>query len=335
MNIRTFHAAVVLCALAFAGVTVLPHALQRHDAQYPFRGVEIMAADAEIHYTARMREIYDGFWQTGNTFYSEPKDQPYLQPPFPEMVPATIARWTHQDPVLTFTVFSGVSALFLVVIMTGALTALTGAAWESLLAVCALLFAGFLLGAPWDLGRFLAGAGAFEPLRFTRPINPLWTAPWFFAAVWLAALWVRGRRGALAACVLPLTILVYSYVYAWSYLAVALGLLTLWYACRRDWPRVKDLCLCGAVTGALSLPYVLHLLETMKNPLYADSALRLGLSVSHTPVLGVWVVIGLAVVAAARKRWSATWPLVAALIIGGILAMNQHVLTGKFIVPPH
>ena len=55
-----------------------------------------------------------------------------------------------------------------------------------------LLFAGALLGAPWDIGKYLFGSADFiEPLRYVRPVNPLWTGCWFFADVWLVALWTK------------------------------------------------------------------------------------------------------------------------------------------------
>ncbi len=336
MKLRAFPCTAVVCAVVFVGTVLLPHALQRLDSANPFRGVEIMAADAEIHYAARMREVFDGFLMTGNVYYSEPKHQPFLHPPYPEAVPAVIAMVLHTDPVLTFTLYAGLCAFVLFLVMTGAMVALTGRRWESLMAVCALVFAGALLGAPWDIGKFLVGSGAFEPLRFSRVINPLWSASWFFGVIWLVATWVRRRdRRLLLACVPCLAILVYSYVYAWSFLAVSLALLMLWYAVRREWPRVMDLCLCGGLVAVVIVPYLLQVQAAVHHPFYAESSPRIGLVFSHAPSLGVWAFIALAILAVARKRWAATWPLLLCLILGGLVAMNQQVLTGHSIVPHH
>ena len=329
-----FPLAVILCATIFAAIILLMPLMQWQDAQFPFRGVVIMPTDAELHYAARMREIYDGFW-TGNTFFSEPKDQPYLQPPLPEMIPAMVSKFLHLNPVSTFVVFSVLCAFLLVVTMVGTIAVLTDTTWESLIAVCILVFSGFLLGAPWDFWEFLTGSGTFEPLRFTRPINPLWTVPWFFAAIWLTAEWLRGRRIALAYCVVPLTILVYSYVYAWSYLAVTLGLLTIYLACTGDWRKVRDLSICGAFVGVFSIPYIFHLFETIRHPLYEESSQRIGIIASRSPIFGVWMILGVLTIVIARKRWGVTWQLAAALIIGGIMAMNQQILSGRYLVPHH
>ncbi len=296
MRRLSFPIAAVLCALVFSGAVLLPHILQRLDAASHFRGVEIMPTDAEIHYAARVREIFDGFWKTANTYYSAPKDQPFLQPPLPEAVPAVFARLTGIDPVRSFVGFAVVCAFVLLLTMVGAMTALTGRRWESLLAVCALVFVGALLGAPWDIGKFLSGTGGFEALRFSRPINPLWSGIWFLACVWLTALWTRRRdRKLLLWCVPCLAVVVYSYVYAWSFLAASLALLTLWYAVRRDWARVLDLCMCGGLVALAAVPYLLQVASAMRHPLYAESSARIGLVLSHAPLVGVWTVIALVV----------------------------------------
>ncbi|MEQ1849571.1 MAG: hypothetical protein ABL890_03205 [Candidatus Peribacteraceae bacterium] len=310
--------------------------LQRLDTTYPYQGVDIMATDAEIHYAARMREIYDGFWKTGNTFYSSPKDQPYMHPPFAEMIPAYIARVTGLHPASAFALFAGLCGAALFVAVLSALKSLTGRKWESLLAVCTLFFAGPLLGAPWDLFTIIEGVGFYEPLRFTRPINPLWTASWFFACISITANWIRMPRGwhmpALIACI---TVLVYSYVYAWSYIAATLGLLTLYFAYRGSWSRVLTLLLSAVIIGVLSIPYLLNLVEVLQHPLYPESSMRMGLHHSREPVVGVWMLVALGLCLASSRLWKSNASLIICLLLGGIIAINQHVITGSHIVAHH
>lgn len=336
MKLRLFPCIVLACAITFSIVAVLLHILQRVDGQYPFQGVEIMAADAEVHYTARVREIYDGFWQTGNTFYADLKHTPYMQPPFPEMIPAYVARALGVDPVPVFVLFSALCAFALLLVTTGALTALTGDAWASLLATCTLLFAGFFLGAPWDLGKVLSGSGGFEPLRFSRVINPLWTVPWFFGAVWLVAAWLRTRKFALLLCsAIPLLVLVYSYVYAWSYIAAALVMLLCWYAVKRDMLRAKHLTYCAVLVTLCSIPYGLHVLETISHPFYPESALRQGVITTHAPMFSAWFIPVALTIALTYKRWPTTWPFVTTLLLAGVVVLNQQILTGRALVAHH
>jgi hypothetical protein len=327
--------ATILGAFVFSFLTILPHLQQRLDTRYPFQGIEIMAHDAEIHYSARVQEIVDGFW-TGNTFYSEPKDQPFLQPPLPEAVPAFLARSLNIEPVIAFTFFSALCAFGLFLTMTGSVSSLTGWRWKSLLSVSALLFVGALLGAPWDLSRYVFGSGAVDLLRFTRPINPLWTAPWFFGAIWLTALWVESRQRRFMLFAAPvLAVLVYSYVYAWSYLAVSLGLLTLWFTVKKDWKRVFDLCFCGLLVAVLSAPYILSLLSALAHPLYEESAVRVGVIASHEPAVGIWSGIALILLALSHRCWGLRSPCIISLLLGGLIAMNQQVITGSSIVAHH
>lgn len=331
----SFTVATLLIAGAFAGTVLLPHIFQRIDPVHPFQGVEIMPTDSEIHYAARVREIYDGFW-TGNTYYSAPKDTLYLQPPLPEAIPAFIARMLGVDPVMVFIWWKAVCAFVLFLVMTGCFGALSGRRTESLIAVTILLFAGALLGAPWDLPKYIAGSSFFEPLRFARPINPLWTCSWFFGAIWFLARWTLRRSARmLVGVVLCTTVLVYSYVYAWTYLAAVFGFLGLWMLWKRDYMRVGGLILCGLAIGVLSLPYLLHVTQTMRDPLYALSSVRLGMVPVRTPIVGVWMIVFVGVVVLSFRQWRTTAPLIASLALGGILALNQQVITGHFIVPHH
>lgn len=324
-------------ALLFAVAVLWLHLLQRTDRQYPFQGIEMMATDAEGHYAARTREVYDGFFATGNVFYSSPKNQPYLQPPLPEMVPAFLARLLHAEPVSVFILWKAVCAVVLFWMMAGCMRALTGRPWESLIAVSALLFAGALLGAPWDIVRYIVGTNDFmEPLRYSRPINPLWTDCWFFAAVWLLALWTKRCSSSLIIAVALVTVvMVYSYVYAWTYIGASLLFLSLWHLKNRDWLRIRDLTLYALIVGLLGLPYFLHVAATTHHPLYAESAIRIGLVPLRQPVFGVWMFLFLALAAVAAWRRNICWPLMLSLALGGLLALNQQLITGQSIVPHH
>lgn len=324
-------------ALLFAVAALSLHVLQRIDTEFPFQGIAMMATDAEGHYAARVREVYDGFYATGNVFYSAPKDTPYLQPPLPEMVPAFLARLLHLEPVTVFILWKAVCAFVLFLTMTGCMRALTERRWESLMAVTVLLFAGALLGAPWDIGTYLFGSADFiEPLRYVRPINPLWTVCWFFAAVWLLALWTKRRSlRSMIAAALVTVVLVYSYVYAWTYVGAALLFLSLWSLRKRDWLRIRDLAFFALVVSLLGLPYFLHVVATVQHSFYAESAMRLGLVLLREPVFGVWAFLFLLVSAIAVWRRSACSPLILSLALGGLLALNQQLITGHFIVPHH
>jgi hypothetical protein len=329
--------ALFLAAL-FAVVVVLPSVFQRHDEKYPYGGVEILGADQEVYYAARVREVYDGFPSLGNTFYSAPKDLPYLQPPLPELTIGSIGMLLHVQPVTAFMlskiIFS--FAVFLLAVLL--VFTVTGSPWIAIASAVCMLFAGSLLSAPWNVLMFLHPSTAqMDFIRFARAVNPQWTVSWFLLATILLARWIQsGNRRFALLTALGATVLMYSYVYAWTLFFAAVGLLTLWYIVRRDWKRVRDLALFWIVTALLCSPYVIHVLQTSHHPWYSESMMRFGLVYRRTPLLfGAWLAAFLVVAAASYRLWRSSWPLLPALALGGFVAINQHIITSYFVVPHH
>jgi hypothetical protein len=323
--------------VVLAAVVSMPIFLQRIDSQYAYQGIPMMGPDAEIHYAARVREVWDGFPALGDTFFSAPKNLPYLQPSLPEASIAYSARLFHITPSTAFLWSKAVFAFVLPSLFAWLLTLITGDVIVGLVASMALLMGGALLCAPWDYRLFLLFSGApLEFLRFSRGINPLWTVPWFLLCAVSFAHWMRRRRtGWIIFASVCFAVLVYSYVYAWSYLAVAISLLTCWLLWQRSWRRMLDLLLFWMLALCALIPYGMHLLTTMQHPWYLESAKRLGMIPSHQPVVGVWIGVFIVIALLSRKRWPATWPLLPCFAVGGLIALNQHVITGSFIVPHH
>lgn len=329
--------AVMLCVgLFFAAAVLLPHVLQRFEREHPFQGIEIMPGDEDF-YAARIREVADGFWPVANVYFSAPKDQPYLQPALPEWTLATLGRFLGFTPVEMFVFSKGIFAVILVVVFTGFFASVTGRGWESLLATAVLLFAGSTLNAPWDIFKFLTDTSFnYDFLRFARPINPQWSTTWFLLGLWCLSSWLRERRSwkALLAGV-SAGVMLYSYVFAWTYFGVVVALLLVWFAARREWRRCLDLLLLGAIFAVLAIPYLVNLIALKHHPWYEETIARLGLVPLRAAVLGVWLLVFCGVAGISRRLWPNTWPLLPAVALGGLIAINQQVVTGMYLQPHH
>ncbi len=322
--------------LLFAAAVLLPHALQRLDKQYPFQGIEMMAIDAENFYAARVREVADGFWSVGNAYYADLKDTPFVQPPLPEWTIAMMGRLLGLDPVMAFILAKGLFAFLLSLAMIGAFASMTGRRWESLIAVSLLLFANALLNAPWDLPAIVSGNLSPGFLRFARPVNPQWPVTWFFLTLWIFSSWLKDRRTwTMVLAALTTLPMLYAYVYAWTYIAATIGILLLWFLWKRDWVRCRDLLVYGAMVVVAGIPYLWHLIGTARHPWYAASAMRQGLSPKREIVLGAGALLFVPLALFTRKLWPATWPFIVALAFGGLIVLNQQLLTGAYLVPHH
>lgn len=325
-------------AVLLAGLVLLPSVLQRGDVRYPYQGIPMFGPDGEVFYAARVREIYDGYPGLGNPFYSDPKDIPALQPPLPEFTIASAGRLLGVDAVTAFFLAKAALSIGCFLAFAAFLFSVTGRPWISVLTTVSILMGGALLAAPWDLSHFLQPSQhQFDFLRFARAVNPQWSGFWFFAGLFAAAEWIgRRKRMPIIAAAICAIVLVYSYVYAWTYLLVIFGLLTLWHAAGKRWRYLADASLFWVVVTAASMPYAIHLFVVTRHPWYPESSERLGMVLRHgPPVLGVWLGILLGLAFASRRIWPRTWPLLPALGLGAVIALNQHLVTGHYIVPHH
>jgi hypothetical protein len=321
----------------FCLAVISPHLFQRLDADRPFHGIEVMVADAEPYYSTRIREIVDGHWSVANAYYSAPKDQLFVQPNGPEILPALLAMILPLRITTVIIFWKILCAALLFLSMLSFLVLLTKKQWESLLVVSTLLFAGALLGAPWDLWSYIEHDGGFtEPIRYSRLTNPLFSGTIFFTACWALASWFRTRsRVALGVLGVLCIILVYSYFYAWSYLGASMAVLMAWFAYRKDYAAVRDLLIMGAIVILGSLPYVAHLLLLFDDPLFYETSIRWGKVPQRDIFIGVWtLVFGLSVIAA-RRVWTDYFPLILCLFLGGLIALHQQWITGSSMVPHH
>lgn len=334
---KYFLCAVCAVALLFSFTSVLPHILQRFDDDYPFQGIEMTLHDAEGHYTARVREVYDGYPKISNLVSAFPKSQASLVPPLPELVIAGIGKLFFLDAARALVFSKFYLAFALAICMTAFLCSLTKRPWESLFAVTALLFVGALLGSPWDVKKWiLLDFQSFPPLRFTRPTSPLWHSTIFFAVLFFLSSWVSKRERIMMVVAAVLTsVLLYSSVYAWTSLGAIVSVLFAWYLWKRDRARIEDMLLFVGLFLVLGIPYYLNLWEAMQHPGYLDTARRFGFIPSRAPMFSAWLTLFLVFTLLAKKFLPVALPLVAALSIGGVIALNEQVFSGMYIMNHH
>jgi hypothetical protein len=63
--------------------------------------------------------------------------------------------------------------------------------------------------------------------------------------------------------------------------------------------------------------------------------MRQGFVYKREMVLGAWSIVFLLLAFCSKRIWPETWPLLPVLAIGAIIALNQQLVTGMFLVPHH
>lgn len=312
-SILAEHYGAFIIAALFGLLLAGPFILVR--AEQSFRGVYPELANDQNFYLSRIQDVRDGFPESGNTYLAEHKDAPQMQFLTGEIIEAKILD------LLSLPTSAG---LILFPLLCAPLIFL-------------LTYAIFLsLGTPKFFAILGAGVLCFGIyfFAFARPISPQFNFIFWLAAVWgLCSLRENSSYAWILINAFLVGILFYLYPYYWTHLALAYGLLFLWYVYAN---RRKALGIFGVLVGAglIAIPYFQLLLTARTLPYYQESLARVGFVQTHSPS-GLYLaflstlVLGVVFFLLWKKNaFTRTLLPVGALLAGALVAMNQHILTG-------
>lgn len=332
-----------------------------------YHGLPMMQTANEDFYLARIQKIMDGHSLLGPAVFYENRNQGSLTPAGGEILYALAGCLFRLSPVNVL-IASRFILLFILFLLIYSLIHLVSVNIYSisnkLNAVAGALF--ITLG--YDLidfktaWLFLTGqinGGNF--LIWTRPVNPIMGG--IFLLAFLLCLWAiirpgRNRKVAIAGAGIFLALAIYSYFFSWGVAVSVLAILGIIYILEKRIDLLKSLAYVGLTALILTLPYWYFSWQLSGQPEYKQALLRNGLFYTHYPVLNKVLLAALAVYALItiflfikRKTlplWSELmnseeqknrlqdWYIFSVvLLLGGLWAFNQQVITGRTVWPFH
>jgi hypothetical protein len=200
------------------------------------------------------------------------------------------------------------------------------------------ILGGVLVTLGFDIGASLS--------VWTRPVNPVLGGIGilgFLALLW-EALERKSRVLSLAAGVL-LGGLVF-YFFAWGAAVSVTAVLFGWALLRKDWSRLQNLAIVIAASFVSSSWYWYGVFSSMGGAAGRALAMRNGMFFTHAPLLNKTLLAALAIFMvgswwfARRGSWKrlfdeSWWIFSLSLLLGGLVALNQQILTGREIWPFH
>lgn len=335
-NILKKHYIAVIIAVLVGVVSIAPHIFFLFDDSYA--GIQMFGADAEDHYVSRIREVYDGNPSLGNVFLPD-KKQPYLTPGLGEIIVAYFGKALFMNAVKinVFSKFIFPAIIFLLIYFFA--YRLFFSKTISILSSAAAFFGYNLFSEPNSiLGLFSFATSQSEFLVYTRPINPEVSSIFLFASLYLLLGIICGRISLWRIILLGTLsgLSVYISIYPWSFLLLSLGLYFLYFIYKREFDGAKHIIYAIIINIATTAPFWLNFISLKSNEFYLDTAIRQGLTNSHTAVWSSWLFILFAILIffwpeAYRKAKIFLLISVASLIA----ATNQNIITGVYIQPSH
>ncbi|MDO8592385.1 MAG: hypothetical protein Q7R92_01260 [bacterium] len=361
------HKLALVGAILVGLIYILPNIFFIASLGKNYHGIPMMQTANEDFYLARIQKVIDGHSLLGPAVFYENRHQGSLTPAGGEIFYALPSRLLRLSPVnlviasrfvLPFILF------FLVYFLISRLTANSFSALNKINAIAGALLVtlGYDLVDYRSTWLFLTGkisGGNF--LIWARLVNPVMGA--FFLFSFLLCLWViirqeRYRKTLIAAAGGFLALAIYTYFFSWGIAVSVLAILGLVYLLEKRYGLIKSLAAIGLVAAVLSSPYWFFSWQLSRAQGYKEALLRNGLFYTHYPLGNKILLAALAFYAIATiflfikrktlplwkerimdgglKNRPQDWYIFSlALLLGGLWALNQQIITGRTIYPYH
>ncbi len=332
-----------------------------------YQGIPMLQTANEDFYIARIQEIVDGHPGLGSFALYEGKEQSSLTPPVAEIfyaLPALVLRISVINIVIASWFFLPAILFLLVYFLIRYLTVNFASLSNKFNAIAGatLVTLGYDLVDIKNVWLFLSGkisGGWF--LLWSRPVNPIMGAIFLFSFLLCLCLLIKQERYRRTLTVLAgvfLALMVGSYFFSWGIALSVTAILLAIFLLEKRYALAKNLVTILLLAAGLTLPYWYASWRLSQSSWYQDALLRNGLFYTHYPLwnkvlLAALAIYGLVFVCLFLKRKTSNlwkerllesmgegkfqgwFTFCLALLLGGLWALNQQVLTGRTVWPFH
>jgi hypothetical protein len=313
------HIPALLLACVISIASGAPQLYVIHQMGPAYRGIFPSTSDDNRYYEARAEEVREGYPTLGNPYIYELRNAPAVYFWLPDAILSYTGEAMRLDVQHAFAVFNFLLPPILFLVTYALLLCATQKKWLSLLG--ATLF---------HLGFFLDA--------FIRSPSPQLNFLFVELALLSVLLIMRNVKYAYLALGAFLGILFYIYPFYWTFTYGSVGVLFLSTFLRKELRRFSlSLFLAMAVGVIIGSQNLIQTFLAAQTQAYQDTIWRLGLISSHTPAGFVSILLcGLVFVAyalllaikAIPRNDTPSWFFLS-IVLGGILAANSQIVTGK------
>lgn len=344
VSILKNHWPIFILGIAIGLLFIYPHLhLRIIDGKY-YKGVDVLGSDAETHYVARIQEVYDGHWGLGQTYLWEGKDLPYLQPPFPELVIATLGKLFGFNAIQVNIAAKFIFGFFLAFIIYFFVYEIFGQKTLALASTSFILLGSVLTSVPEIRSLISTEIKNFEFLRYARPVIPATSSLLMFSYFWVAyrlfTADYKERKKCTIICVLAGIILLalsfYTYLYLWTYLLALNALLVFWLFFAGKRMASGIIFLITALALVLAVPYFLNLNFASSHSFYASVSEKFGMVSGRSLIFSKFGALALLVLVFAYFKKLPSFNLFLTICFAAaLLVINHQLVTGIKIQNDH
>lgn len=335
------HWVAIFLALTVGVLMVLPQFLFRIQAGETYQGFDMAGADAEYHYLARIKEVYNGHYKI-SSLLAEGKDFPYSVLPLGENIMGVAGRVLHLgigDVMMLFRFVGPVLLFFLIYFLVFSIT--SGHKKSAILAPIVIILASNLISEPQELWQMINGSfSRVSFLIYARPVNPQISSLFLFGflySFWKLDLKTQlNKKRYLYYCILLFGLSFYVYPFTWSFLLVFLFIYTAILLIKKEKSQAKRGILILLAGLIIAIPYFINVCELISHQSYQVLKDIQGMHESREFIFSkLLLIIFFILLFLKSQRGQKFFWYFFALGLTGFIVINQQVITGQKIWPGH
>lgn len=334
---KNYPALLVAAAVGFT--MLLPQLFLIADLGDQYHGIAITEIDNDDFYYSRIKDAYDGRIAIASPRIYNPDRVPAAIPGFGEFLVALVAHVFQLSVGQMAVVGSFLFPATLYLVLFFFTRTVTGRPLLALLVPATIISASNIAFFPAELMKLFTDPAALTPSAYLRPIQPQISSILFFLFLWMWYLaWDRHQWRYTMVSGLLFGALFYTYLYAWTFAVVFLGLHVLLLLFKREYQRALQMAAIIAIGGLVSVGYWWNYLSVAALPAYGELTKRFGFYESRKPFFSTFLLLdaGLIGLCSYFRKWPARAVTMAlTLVLTAVVVINQQVVSGVRFFPGH
>lgn len=327
----------IACALLMGLFVIAPYIFFINYAGSEYKGLYMLATDAEPHYLARISDFAEGNG-IGNPFIREYKDN----------VPA--ASFSYEEAIMSLPlkifpitvlqlnlIYKFLFSFFISLLISSLFYRFTKSnVWSCTAAV--FIMTGYnLVNIPDIINLLKFDIEKYSQfLIYNRPVNPQFSSFIFFIYLHVLSSVVREKKGNMIVWSgVILGISAYIYFYLFTFLLTLQCLMILYYLIRKD--KVCLYIFMSLLLGMVLSSYMFYQMYLLiSHPLYIDYAKIMDLKNSHHYIISsAGLLITALFIISNYKKIKESEPFIVLIVLASWIVINQQIITGKLLQSGH
>lgn len=331
--------ALLALAIIVGCIYIYPDMKLIHELKSNYHGITMTATNDELKYLGSINAFYKGknFTLSGFDNY-EHRGQPWTFGFFPGVFLGTIGKLLRISVVNLDILMSFILPAVLFVLVFSLTFRFCESMSLSLLSSASVLLGYDIFTGRPSLLKSIFNVNYPKPLLFLRPISPQFNHILLILSLLLIYKSLNSeKKSFLWISSLALGLLFYSFMYSWTFIYAGLLVLVIIFMIKKEFVRIRKIIFIFLVSFVISIPYWIncwrlihlsdyHYLEYLNKIIY-----------THKPITPLFHILltSFILLSYFRKKIDFTFWYITSFLIGGLICLNQQIISGKILYPGH